>query len=529
MLEVDRTGGAHDGNVYVCWSRFTGVGGQNKIVLQPLDGLRCDLLPADRDLAFERGSSRPGLRHRHRGRRRRLRDVPHASREPELVAERARVRPIDRRWRVASPTLAADPQHRRRTPRPTRPATAATARSCAPTGFVFHRVPLEPRVDGRPDRRAADGVYLTYNAIDPDSIEASEQRRTPRPAAAWWASPWSTWSSHDGRRRDLERSGGRRSGRAGPPVLPGHRRPRRRRSPSSGRTTATDDAYDVQLPLGNTLDAQDRPVSSGGRSDRSTTFAASLDGRSTCLRRRSPSRSRAMGHQSSTRCSAAATSRSRATTTGSRSPSETTAALVRLHVVDRQPRRGARGRTRARRRAGRLRRRLRRAPMPRRPARAPRDCSIRRCRWPGATRRSAVTTAATRAASTRTSSASRSRRRGVRPAPQTLASRGRFPGAPSLATRFLRPGSRRLMRILSAHVGVPARRRGRGVRLRRGARPAVRPATANPPGDVVRRARDVRGRVPRGRRGRGGRLEPDPLRGLLDPRRGAERSPAGRR
>ena len=30
MLEVDRTGGANDGNVYVCWSRFTGVG-QNKI------------------------------------------------------------------------------------------------------------------------------------------------------------------------------------------------------------------------------------------------------------------------------------------------------------------------------------------------------------------------------------------------------------------------------------------------------------------------------------------------------------------
>ena len=30
MLEVDRTGGPNDGNVYVCWSRFTG-GGQNKI------------------------------------------------------------------------------------------------------------------------------------------------------------------------------------------------------------------------------------------------------------------------------------------------------------------------------------------------------------------------------------------------------------------------------------------------------------------------------------------------------------------
>ncbi len=31
LLEVDRTGGEHDGNVYVCWSRFTG-GGQNRIL-----------------------------------------------------------------------------------------------------------------------------------------------------------------------------------------------------------------------------------------------------------------------------------------------------------------------------------------------------------------------------------------------------------------------------------------------------------------------------------------------------------------
>ncbi|HET8563908.1 MAG TPA: hypothetical protein VFM35_08570, partial [Candidatus Binatia bacterium] len=30
MLEVDRTGGPHDGNVYMCWSRFVGFG-QNKI------------------------------------------------------------------------------------------------------------------------------------------------------------------------------------------------------------------------------------------------------------------------------------------------------------------------------------------------------------------------------------------------------------------------------------------------------------------------------------------------------------------
>src|SRR5215210_5530172 len=31
LLEVDRTGGQYDGNVYVCWSRFTG-GAQNRIL-----------------------------------------------------------------------------------------------------------------------------------------------------------------------------------------------------------------------------------------------------------------------------------------------------------------------------------------------------------------------------------------------------------------------------------------------------------------------------------------------------------------
>ena len=31
MLEVDRTGGPHDGNVYFCWSRFLGNAGRTKI------------------------------------------------------------------------------------------------------------------------------------------------------------------------------------------------------------------------------------------------------------------------------------------------------------------------------------------------------------------------------------------------------------------------------------------------------------------------------------------------------------------
>ena len=67
-------------------------------LLQPLDRFGRDVLEADRDFTLERGQVDPGLRHRHRGRRRRLRDVPHVHLEPELP-ERSRVRPIDRRRR----------------------------------------------------------------------------------------------------------------------------------------------------------------------------------------------------------------------------------------------------------------------------------------------------------------------------------------------------------------------------------------------------------------------------------------------
>ena len=66
MLEVDRTGGDHDGNVYVCWSRFTGLG-QNRILFsRSTDSGETFSAPFS---ITNPGLVRAGMRHRHRGRR----------------------------------------------------------------------------------------------------------------------------------------------------------------------------------------------------------------------------------------------------------------------------------------------------------------------------------------------------------------------------------------------------------------------------------------------------------------------------
>ena len=93
MLEVDRTGGPNDGNVYVCWSRFTG-GGQNKVYFSRSTDSGATFshpIAISRSAGHQVGA---GLRHRHRGRRRRVRHVPHLHPEPE-PGRRARLRPLD--------------------------------------------------------------------------------------------------------------------------------------------------------------------------------------------------------------------------------------------------------------------------------------------------------------------------------------------------------------------------------------------------------------------------------------------------
>ena len=131
-------------------------------------------------------------------------------------------------------------------------ATAATAPYfCGAPGFVFHRVPLEPRVTAD-QTGELPGVYATFNAIDPATIVAEHVavllgRHRARRAVGGLRQPV------DQQRRTW---GG-----------PGQGRQRRwprvtstsaTSTPIDGRLMAvwqdnrTDDDYSVQLPIGNT-------------------------------------------------------------------------------------------------------------------------------------------------------------------------------------------------------------------------------------------------------------------------------------
>ena len=273
MLEVDRTGGEHDGNVYVCWSRFTGVGGQNKAYFsrstdsgatfsKPIAISRsnevksiqgCDIaIEADGDvfvtfrtftsnqnfqngLAFARSS-----------------DGGQSFSTAQLI-------------RNIVPYAPANP-----------------TRDCGDgvflctDEFVFPRVPLEPRSTAD-QAGGIDGVYLTYNAINPDSIEDSETSYSSAGGGrvgqslvyvvsttddgATWSDPVAVDPAETGHQffPDIDAL-------AGTIAL-------------VWQDNRTDDAYSVQLPLGNTYDDEDRPVSSG--TDVVNAFAAySTDGES---------------------------------------------------------------------------------------------------------------------------------------------------------------------------------------------------------------------------------------------------------
>jgi hypothetical protein len=261
MLEVDRTGGAHDGNVYVCWSRFTGFG-QNRILFsrstdsgetfsKPVSistpGLAsvqgCDFaIEGDGDiyLTFRTFGDNSSRRANGLGFAR--------STNGGVSFSNARL------IRTITPYAPADP-----------------ARDCGdgpfecPTGFVFHRVPLEPRSTAD-QHSTADGVFLTYNEIRPGSAEPSDSSYSSagggqvgqsvvyvvesRNDGATWSDPVAV----------------------DPVAVEGHQF-----FPDIDaldgtiaviwQDNRTDDDYDVQFPIGNTLDEDGNAVSSAGDPD----------------------------------------------------------------------------------------------------------------------------------------------------------------------------------------------------------------------------------------------------------------------
>jgi hypothetical protein len=169
MLEVDRTGGDHDGNVYVCWSRFTGFG-QNKIYFsRSTDMGHTFSKPVQLTVHGHTGSVQ-GCDIAIEGDG----DVYVTFRtfaDPSTPATNALffTRSTDGGASFPRASKILDIQ-------PYNPFDGT--RDCGdgpfecPSGFVFARVPLEPRVTA--DQSSPnDGVWVVYNAIDLDTIDFS--------------------------------------------------------------------------------------------------------------------------------------------------------------------------------------------------------------------------------------------------------------------------------------------------------------------------------------------------------------------
>jgi hypothetical protein len=257
MLEVDRTGGRNDGNVYVCWSRFTG-GGQNKLYFsrstdsgatfsKPYAISRSDEIKSVQgcDIAIESDGD-VYVTFRTFTQNQNFADGLGFARSTDGGATFARASLI-RNIRTYFPFDGG-------------------ARDCGdgpflcPAQFVFHRVPLEPRSTAD-QSGALPGVYLVYNEIRPGSAVPSQSsyssagggqvgqslvyvvRSTNNGAS--WSNPMAVDPAARGHQYfpDIDALNGKLA------VV--------------WQDNRLDNDYSVQLPAGNKYDAAGRPVSSG--------------------------------------------------------------------------------------------------------------------------------------------------------------------------------------------------------------------------------------------------------------------------
>lgn len=168
ILEVDRTGGANAGNVYVCWSRFTGAG-QNRIQFsrsidsgatfsRPISltnpGLAsvqgCDIaIEGDGDVYVTMRTFADGSAQRSNGLA-----FARSTNGGRSFADARMIRSI-------TPYAPADPTR-----------DCGDGPFVCEGKFVFHRVPLEPRATAD-QSTSGNGVFLVYNEIDPTTVVAS--------------------------------------------------------------------------------------------------------------------------------------------------------------------------------------------------------------------------------------------------------------------------------------------------------------------------------------------------------------------
>jgi len=269
-LEVDRTGGRFDGNVYTCWSRFVGFNGRTKISFsRSTDSGRTFSRPIE--LSYGKDVQGCDIAIEHDG------DV--------YVAWGTRNTPsaVDAQGlataRSTDGGASFAPAHQTATF--TRYFPSDGDRNCGdgalacPSRFVFFRVPLEPRITADPSG-LLPGVYATYNAVDPATAVPSTTSYSSAGANSGLVGRSVVYvigSLDDGqswsRPVPVDPAGGR-----GHQYFPDI-------DALGGKLVAlwqdnrTDDAYSVQLPIGNTLDGQGRPVASG--TDVVGTYAAVSD------------------------------------------------------------------------------------------------------------------------------------------------------------------------------------------------------------------------------------------------------------
>ncbi|PVG84785.1 hypothetical protein DDE18_04115 [Nocardioides gansuensis] len=266
LMEVDRTDSEHEDNVYFCWTKFQGAG-RNKIYFAR---------STDHGVSFDRGQIVSdgyvqGC------------DIAVEADGDVYVSWRSFAAPGT--GRVDGMAMTRSTDGGQTFARPTRIASFTPyfpniggdrecgdgPQACAPPSFVFPRIPLEPRLTAD-QTGTVPGIFATWNAVDPATVVPSTTAySSATPGTVGRSLVYVSRSTNNGA-----------SWSAGVPVDPSPGDPGHQFFADvdayAGRLVAvwqdnrTDDAYSVQLPLGNRLDAQGRAVSSG--TDVVATYAA---------------------------------------------------------------------------------------------------------------------------------------------------------------------------------------------------------------------------------------------------------------
>lgn len=163
MIEVDQTGGPHDGNVYSCWTKFPANGTPTIRFRASSDGAQTYAPPVN----LTEGGAGQGC------------DITvEADGDVYVIWRDFELNSSHKNFGVSFARstdggLTFSPDHKIRDLVAYNPFDGA--RDCGdgvdlcPSGFVFHRVPLEPRITSDPTGELP-GVFAIYNAVDPATM-----------------------------------------------------------------------------------------------------------------------------------------------------------------------------------------------------------------------------------------------------------------------------------------------------------------------------------------------------------------------